>query len=68
MKGVRIRLQNHIVASMPRSYISLGGNLGAVANTFATALDRLGRVPGNAVVAVSISKRLRSETAPVAVS
>src|SRR5580704_5451386 len=45
MKGVRIRLQNHIVASMPRSYISLGGNLGAVADTFAAALDRLGRIP-----------------------
>jgi 2-amino-4-hydroxy-6-hydroxymethyldihydropteridine diphosphokinase len=38
---------------MPRSYISLGGNLGAVADTFADALDRLQKVRGNSVVAVS---------------
>jgi 2-amino-4-hydroxy-6-hydroxymethyldihydropteridine diphosphokinase len=40
-------------APMPRSYISLGGNLGAVAETFARALDRLQKARGNRVVAVS---------------
>jgi 2-amino-4-hydroxy-6-hydroxymethyldihydropteridine diphosphokinase len=43
----------HIPAAMPRSHISLGGNLGAVADTFASSLDRLNRVPGNNVIAVS---------------
>lgn len=38
---------------MPRCYISLGGNLGTVADAFNAALDRLAKVPGNAVVAVS---------------
>jgi 2-amino-4-hydroxy-6-hydroxymethyldihydropteridine diphosphokinase len=38
---------------MPRCYISLGGNLGDVADTFTRALDRLGQAPGTAVVAVS---------------
>jgi 2-amino-4-hydroxy-6-hydroxymethyldihydropteridine diphosphokinase len=38
---------------MPRCYISLGGNLGAVGEAFDTALDRLGTAPGNSLIAVS---------------
>ena len=38
---------------MPRCYISLGGNLGAVADTFDRAVARLGKAPGTTVVAVS---------------
>jgi len=38
---------------MHRAYISLGGNVGAVADVFGAALDRLDQASGNAVVAVS---------------
>lgn len=46
---------------MPRCHISLGGNTGAVAETFDQALQRLRSVPGCRVVAVSGN----FETAPV---
>jgi 2-amino-4-hydroxy-6-hydroxymethyldihydropteridine diphosphokinase len=42
---------------MPRCYISLGGNLGAVSDTFQKALSRLESVAGTTVVAVSRFQR-----------
>jgi 2-amino-4-hydroxy-6-hydroxymethyldihydropteridine diphosphokinase len=38
---------------MPRCFISLGGNLGAVGETFGRALDRLAQAPGTTIDAVS---------------
>ncbi|HLJ12055.1 MAG TPA: 2-amino-4-hydroxy-6-hydroxymethyldihydropteridine diphosphokinase [Planctomycetaceae bacterium] len=46
---------------MPRCHISLGGNVGPVAETFDQALERLENAPGNSLIALSAYHR----TAPV---
>jgi 2-amino-4-hydroxy-6-hydroxymethyldihydropteridine diphosphokinase len=54
----RFRISDAFVSlDMPRCYISLGGNLGVVSDTFQKALSSLGSVTGTTVVAVSSFQR-----------